>query len=461
MDLLKNKYFKFGLAGTAYILWVIWVGSYWLLPGLGIVFDIYVSKKVNWAFWKKRNKPNSTLIEWLDALIFAVIAVTFINIFFFQNYRIPTGSMEKSLLIGDHLFVSKLSYGPRMPNTPLSFPFTQNTLPIIKTKSYLEWIKRPYKRLAGFGKINNNDVVVFNFPAGDTVCLESPEQSYESIVRSAGENFRQRDRIAGLPEKSDEEYYSLGREQVWQQYTIIDRPVDKRDNYIKRCIGIPGDTIEIIQGHVYVNGKMQAESRYQQFSYQIETDGTPINPLAFDRLGIARADRHSYSNSLYMVPLTEENAGKIRAFRNVTRVEKYERPEDEYVYYIFPHNPKYRWNEDHFGPLWIPKKGSVLKLTMENISFYKRIIQLYEKNDLKIENNKFFINGEEATEYTFKMDYYWLMGDNRHDSLDGRFWGFVPEDHIVGKPKIIWLSLDKEKKFLAKIRWKRMFMRVR
>lgn len=461
MDFLKNKYVKFGLAGTAYILWVIWVGNYWLLLGLGIVFDIYVSKKVNWAFWKKRNKPNSALIEWLDALIFAVIAVTFINIFFFQNYRIPTGSMEKSLLIGDHLFVSKLSYGPRMPNTPLSFPFTQHTLPIIKTKSYLEWIKRPYKRLAGFGKIKNNDVVVFNFPAGDTVCLESPEQSYESIVRAAGENFRQRDLISGQPEKSDKAYYSLGREQVWQQYTIIARPVDKRDNYIKRCIGIPGDTIEIIGGHAYINGILQEESRYQQYNYIIETDGTPINPMAFDRMGIARADRHSYSNALYMVPLTEENAEQIKAFRNVTNVEKYERPPEEYVYYIFPNNPEYPWNEDNFGPLWIPKKGATVNLNLDNISFYKRIIQLYEKNDLRIENNRIYINGEEATEYTFEMDYYWMMGDNRHDSLDARFWGFVPEDHIVGKPKIIWLSLDKDKKFLAKIRWKRMFMRVR
>ncbi len=462
MKFLQNRYVKFGIAATAYILWVIWVGNFWLLFGLAIVFDIYVSKKVNWAFWKKRTGPNSTFIEWLDALIFAVIAVTLINIFFFQNFRIPTGSMEKSLLIGDHLFVSKLSYGPRLPMTPLSFPFTQNTLPIVKSKSYLEWIKRPYKRLAGFGEIKNNDVVVFNFPAGDTVCLELQEQSYESIVRSAGEGIKRRDMVTGRPLKSDELYYALGREQVWQTYTIVDRPVDKRDNYIKRCVGIPGDTLELIHGHLFVNGKPQKESEYQQFKYYIETDGTPINPKAFERLGIARSDRNSFSTSLYIVPLTNANLEKIRAFRNVIGVEKYESlPPGSFASYIFPHDTMYRWNDDNFGPIWIPKKGVTIKLSMENISLYKRIIYLYEKNELNIVDGKIYINGEETDEYTFKMNYYWMMGDNRHDSLDARFWGFVPEDHIVGKPKVIWLSLDKDKKFLAKIRWKRMFMRIR
>ena len=302
---------------------------------------------------------------------------------------------------------------------------------------------------------------MFNFPAGDTVCLERTEQSYESIVRSTGEEIKRRDIMLGEVVKPDEQYYALGRKLVWQQFTVIDRPVDKRDNYIKRCVGIPGDMLEIIEGHLYVNGEPQDESESQQYNYLIETDGTPINPKAFERLGVARGDRNSYSNSLYMVPLTNENRDKIRAFRNVTKVEKYERPAGEYASYIFPHDSIYHWNEDNFGPLWVPKKGSTIKLTMHNIPFYKRIIHLYENNDLKIEEGKIFINGEEADEYTFKMDYYWMMGDNRHDSLDARFWGFVPEDHIVGKPKIIWLSLDKDKKFLAKIRWDRMFMRIR
>ncbi len=461
MKFIRNKYFRFSLAAIAYILWVIWVGNYWLLPGLGIIFDIYVSKKVNWSFWKKRGVKNSTVIEWLDALIFAIIAVTFINIFFFQNFRIPTGSMEKSLLIGDHLFVSKLSYGPRIPNTPLAFPFTQHTMPVLKTKSYLEWVKWPYKRLAGFRKIKNNDIVVFNFPAGDTVVFEKQNQIYYSIVSSYADQIRQRDLLQDIPVKTKEEYYKLGREQVWSDYHVIDRPVDRRDNYIKRCVGIPGDTIEIRTGNLFVNGMPHQKSENQQFNYNIQTDGTRINPKAFERLDIAKSDIHSFSNSLYLVPLTDENVKKIKNFRNVVSVTKYYNQPGYFASHIFPHDPKYPWNEDNFGPLWIPKKGVAVSLSMDNLPLYRRIIEVYEKNELRIEGEKIYINGKVADEYTFKMDYYWMMGDNRHDSLDARFWGFVPEDHIVGRPKVIWLSLDKDKKFLGKIRWKRMFMGIK
>lgn len=461
MKFIRNKYFRFSLAAIAYILWVIWVGNYWLLPGLGIIFDIYVSKKVNWAFWKKRGVKNSTVIEWLDALIFAIIAVTFINIFFFQNFRIPTGSMEKSLLIGDHLFVSKLTYGPRIPNTPLAFPFTQHTLPVLKTKSYLEWAKWPYKRLAGFRKIKNNDIVVFNFPAGDTVVFEKQNQTYHSIVSSYADQIRQRDIMQNTPVKTMEEYYKLGREQVWSDYHVIDRPVDRRDNYIKRCVGIPGDTIEIRTGNLFVNGMPHQKSENQQFNYNIKTNGTRINPKAFERLDITKSDIHSFSNSLYLVPLTDENVKKIKNFRNVISVTKYYNQPGYFASYVFPHDPKYPWNEDNFGPLWIPKKGVTISLNTDNLPLYRRIIEVYEKNELRIEGGKIYINDIVADEYTFKMDYYWMMGDNRHDSLDARFWGFVPEDHIVGRPKIIWLSLDKDKKFLGKIRWKRMFMGIR
>lgn len=461
MKFIRNKYFRFSLAAIAYILWVIWVGNYWLLPGLGIIFDIYVSKKVNWAFWKKRGVKNSTVIEWLDALIFAIIAVTFINIFFFQNFRIPTGSMEKSLLIGDHLFVSKLTYGPRIPNTPLAFPFTQHTLPVLKTKSYLEWAKWPYKRLAGFRKIKNNDIVVFNFPAGDTVVFEKQNQTYHSIVSSYADQIRQRDIMQNTPVKTMEEYYKLGREQVWSDYHVIDRPVDRRDNYIKRCVGIPGDTIEIRTGNLFVNGMPHQKSENQQFNYNIQTNGTRINPKAFERLDITKSDIHSFSNSLYLVPLTDENVKKIKKFRNVISVTKYYNQPGYFASYVFPHDPKYPWNEDNFGPLWIPKKGVTISLNTDNLPLYRRIIEVYEKNELRIDGEKIYINGIVANEYTFKMDYYWMMGDNRHDSLDARFWGFVPEDHIVGRPKIIWLSLDKDKKFLGKIRWKRMFMGIR
>ncbi len=255
LELLKHTYFKFGLAAVIYILWVIWLGNYWWMFGLIVIYDIYISKKVNWSFWKSRKKKNSALVEWLDALIFAVIAVTIINIFLFQNYKIPTPSMEKSLLIGDHLYVSKVAYGPRIPNTPLSFPFTANTMPILKTKSYLEWIQRPYKRLAGFGKVKNNDVVVFNFPGGDTVVTAHPERSYYSVIRDYAKQLEDNDIRYDRTLKTWGDYLADGRQAVWNDFDIVTRPVDKRDNYIKRCVAIPGDTLLIVRGMIHINGE--------------------------------------------------------------------------------------------------------------------------------------------------------------------------------------------------------------
>ncbi|MCD6564881.1 MAG: S26 family signal peptidase [Bacteroidales bacterium] len=460
MNILKNKYFKFGIAAILYILFVIWVGSYWLLFGLAVVFDIYVTEKVNWTFWKKRNEKNSVFIEWLDALIFAVIAVTLINIFFFQNFRIPTGSMEKSLLIGDHLFVSKLSYGPRIPNTPLSFPFTQHTLPIIRTKSFLEWIHWPYKRLAGFHKIKNNDIVVFNFPAGDTVVFENQVQSYYSIVRSRASSLRETEKNQHDSTINDNYYWNRARQLVNDNNTIVYRPVDKRDNYIKRCVGIPGDVLEIKKGKLFINGKEHGPFEHQQFNYQVNTSSR-INPKAFDRLDIATADRHSFYANLYILPLTKDKVSKLEKFKNVNSIQEILREPGEYADYIFPHDPVYPWNEDNFGPLTIPAKGVTVKLTPETLPLYERIIDTYEDNDLKVTKDQILINGDPASEYTFKMDYYWMMGDNRHNSADSRFWGFVPEDHVVGRPIIIWLSLDKDKKFLSKIRWNRFFKTIR
>ncbi len=460
MNIHQNKYFKFAIAAILYVLWVIWVGSYWLLPGLLVVFDIYVTKKVNWAFWKKREGKNSTLVEWIDALIFAVIAVTFINIFFFQNFRIPTGSMEKTLLIGDHLFVSKVSYGPRIPNTPLTFPFTQHTIPLIKTKSYLEWIKWPYKRLKGLTEIKNNDIVVFNFPTGDTVVVERQAQDYYSIIREHANNLKSTDSRFNREVKSDETYYLLGRQQVLDTYKTTIRPVDKKDNYIKRCVGIPGDTIQIKDAVLYVNGNPKQPFEGQQSNYLIFTDGSRLNPKTLERLGIYKSDVFTYGVNEYVMTLTSEMVDKMQGFKMVSKIDPIKKEAGEPVDYIFPHDARYSWNEDHFGPLWIPKAGTTITLDTINLPLYRHLIVAYEKNDLSVRDGKIFVNGKETGTYTFQMDYYWMMGDNRHDSADSRFWGFVPEDHIVGKPKYIWLSIDKEKKFLAKIRFRRMFKKI-
>ncbi|MGC9470460.1 MAG: S26 family signal peptidase [Bacteroidales bacterium] len=455
-NLIRNKYFRFGIAGTLYLLWVIWVGNFWLLPGLLIVFDIYVTKKVNWAFWKRRGKPASALMEWIDALIFAVIAVTFINIFFFQNYKIPTGSMEKSLLIGDHLFVSKLSYGPKIPNTPLSFPFTQHTMPLIKTKSYLEWIRWDYHRLKGFREVQRDDVVVFNFPAGDTVVVEQQAQSYYAIMRSYAEEFRNQDRRAGQPLRHDSYYEKLSRDFVRNNFTITVRPVDRRDNYIKRCVALPGDILEVKAGEISVNGEPQKPIPGKQFRYRVKTNGTPINPRSLERMGIYRDDVAIDMNNHYIMPLTAENLERVRAYRNVESVEKILREPGEYAYYIFPHDTAYPWNEDYFGPLQIPSKGQTVELNLHTLPLYRRIIEAYEKHSLQVKGNTILVDGKPADRYTFEMDYYFMIGDNRHDSADSRFWGFVPEDHVVGSPVFIWLSLNKDKKFPGNIRWNRL-----
>jgi signal peptidase I len=461
ISIINSKYFRFAVAAIIYILVVIWIGNYWLLLGLAVVYDIYVSQKVNWSFWKKRHEKNSAVIEWLDALIFAVIAVTLINIFLFQNYRIPTGSMEKSLLIGDHLFVSKIAYGPRMPNTPIAFPFTQNTLPIIKGKSWSDLIHWSYKRLAGVGKVRNNDPIVFNFPEGDTVAIEDSATSYYEIVRSAARDIMMRGNYMQRAEHNENYYLSEARKEVRSRYHIVYRPVDRRDNYVKRCIGIPGDTVYIDNSILYVNGKPFPVNKTQQTSYTVLTNGTTINPLAFERLGISKSDQKMFMGASYFLPLTKENADKISKFTNVTEVDPFINRKGEYSPLIFPHKPSYKWNEDNFGPLWIPKKGVTVKLDTSNIAFYERIIDVYENNDLRIDGDSIYINDQLADSYTFKMNYYWMMGDNRHNSADSRYWGFVPEDHIIGKPKFIWLSVDKDASGLKKIRWSRIFMKAR
>lgn len=381
----------------------------------------------------------STAREWTDAIIFAVVAATIIRMFLFEAYTIPTSSMEKSLLVGDFLFVSKISYGPKAPNTPVSFPFVHHTLPLTKnTKSYVDWIQLPYYRFMGLTDIKRNDVVVFNFPVGDTISeTYQSNRSYYSLVREHG-----RETV-----NNNERYFG----------DIVYRPVDKRENFIKRCIAIAGDTIQIKNQQVYVNGVAAETPGILQYKYIIETDGSLLNPKLLMKMGITESVQQ-ISNTEYLLTLTEETVEKIKSFKIVKAVKPVNRPEGIREPYIFPHDTTFNWNVDNFGPLRIPAKGLTIQLTPKNLLLYRRAIETYEENTFKIVDGKVFINDEETNTYTFKMDYYWMMGDNRHNSADSRFWGFVPEDHVVGKAVFVWLSLDNnESSFFNKIRWNKMF----
>ena len=440
-ELYHNKWVRFGFWAVLYLLWVIWLGNYWWLFGLVPIFDNHITRKVKWLFWKKEYKEGekrNALLDWIDSIIFAVVFVTFINIFFFQAFKIPSSSMESSLYTGDHLFVSKLAYGPKMPQTPLTIPFTHN---VIRGKeSYSTLIQSDYKRIKGFGHVETGDYVVFAFPHGDTVLVKDPAADYYTYVRT------------------------LGRDYTIKRYGPVKvRPSDKKDHYVKRCVASAGDTLEIRNGQVYVNSVAQENWSGVQNTYRVITNGQRINPVNLDKLGINSRELwfHPELPGYPEMPLTAEMLEKIQTYPNVVSVEQNvdtyppDFPDSELT--IFPFTSDYRWTRDNFGPLWIPAKGAEVALTMENLPLYERIITAYEGNTLERRDGKIYINGEEAHSYTFAQDYYFMMGDNRHNSLDSRYWGFVPEDHIVGKPALIWLSIDGSKKFPKNIRWRRFF----
>ena len=392
---------------------------------------------MNWKFWKKRGNPStppqkkSKVREWIDAIIFAVVAATIIRMFFIEAYTIPTGSMEKSLLVGDFLFVSKVNYGARIPITPIAFPFAHHTMPFIGTKTYWDGVQWKYRRLPGFQKIKNNDIVIFNFPEGDTVALQAQDDNYYQMVMRSG------------------------RAAVWANYSIDYRPVDKRENFIKRCIGIAGDTISMAGGLVKINGKNLPLEPTGWFSYLVEFNTLEVNMKMFENMGFQTIQ--TGMPNVYQFDGTPAMVEKLKKSEYVKSVKEILAPANEYDQTIFPHDPKRKWNIDNWGPFIIPKKGWTVNLDSASMPLYERAIRIYEGNKLDKKENHWYINDKKATNYTFKMDYYWMMGDNRHNSADSRTWGFVPEDHIVGKAIFIWMSFDSQVSWFNKIRWKRIF----
>ncbi len=387
--------------------------------------------------------------EWIDAGVFAIVAATLIRTFVFEAYTIPTGSMEKTLLINDFLFVSKFSYGPRIPNTPLSIPFVHNTLPVTNGNSYVEWIKVPYTRWFP-SPVNRGDVVVFNFPAGDTVINLPEYQSlipYYTVCRSLGRGNIDSGRqiVLGNPD----------------QYPLVIRPVDKEENYIKRCTAIAGDTLQIKNQVLYINGVAQPFPPESQTYYTVVTKGQ-----ALDETAMKEQYNVDMSNSEEVRPTSTPNEYDIlltwSAHQKMMNsgLAKSITPD---IVDADPGQPVFpftaiagnTWALDNYGPLWIPAKGATLTLTPGNYPVYERAIRVYEDNDFVMKDGKFYLNGQPVTQYTFKMNYYWMMGDNRHESQDSRFWGFVPEDHVVGAAALIWMSWDHG------VRWKRLFKKIK
>ena len=400
-----------------------------------------------------KKKP-SMAREWTEAIVFAVIAATVIRTFFFEAFTIPTSSLEKSMMVGDYLFVSKVSYGAKIPNTPLSFPFVHHTLPgSATTKSYLEWFKLPYFRLPGFGSVKNNDIVVFNYPDGDTVALNFQNQSYYQICRDANRKslYKKPNTQISVDTENGPVMTPIG--------DVVARPVDKRENYVKRCVAIAGDKFEIRDAEVFINDKKVETPEHAQFHYYVKTLGYTFGE--YDRVAgrfipnVRLLDKYDiYVDEMgiiniaptgdtitYLINMPLSTVNKVKGLSTVISCTKEITPKGQYSSRIFPHSSSIPWNNDNFGPFVIPKANTSVNLDTTNIKLYDRIIVNYELNTLEIKGDKIFINGTETKSYTFKMDYFFMMGDNRQNSADSRYWGVVPEDHIVGKPVFVWMSI--------------------
>ena len=388
-----------------------------LFTGFYFIFLGYSGREKYYGYETGSRFERTEASEWGTMIAFVLFCAVMIRSFIFELYNIPTGSMEKTLLVGDYVYVSKLNYGARIPITPIAFPFSQNTLPFFNCKSYVEYFTLPYIRIPGWEKVKNNDIVVFNYPA---------------------DNFR---------------------------------PVDRKENYIKRCIAIPGDSIRIVNAAVYVNNKLQALPEQSQFWYNVYTDGTYFSKEALHEIGISKSHENDAFQQLgtneltgltaWRAWLTKDAVKKLIKLKNVSDVRQYTEPPWEYEEGIFPDDPSLKWNIDFFGPLYVPRKGDKIQLNKRNYSLYEKAIRDYENNPtLKMKGDDYYLNGKQIHSYTFKMNYYFMMGDSRNNSEDSRFWGFVPENHIIGKPLFIWLSIDPELHWYKAIRWERMFRSV-
>ena len=431
-EVTRGGWIRAGIWSALYVIFVFWVAwgdwkSLGWLALLPLIIDAFTTKYINYSWWKKYKdtKPALyTIFSWIDAIVFALVAVYFINLYIFQNYQIPSSSLEKTLRVGDFLYVSKMAYGARVPQTPLSMPLVQHTMPnwLGGGKSYFDNPHWEYKRLKGWTSPKKGDIVVFNFPTGDTVCTNMQNPDYYTLCYYYGEEVVK------------------NRKDVFGE--IVVRPVDRRENYVKRCVGEPGDSLKIVDNVIWTKANedwtAEPEKEGKQLNYLIETDGHILSGKYLEKIGISVADRIQLDATVWHFPLTQAMKAELEKNPHILTVALEPETQGGAVYPL-GHND---WTRDNYGPIYIPKKGDKLLITEENYWIYKRIANAYEFKPMKI--------GEE---YEFEMDYYWMMGDNRHNSADSRYWGFVPEDHIVGRPVFIWLSVDKDK---HSIRWNRL-----
>ncbi len=450
-EVKTTRWIRFGIVSLLFFLWVIWMGNPWLSLIWLLLLDIYITAYIPWTWWKKTKGPVKTVMGWVDAIVYALVLVYIIFAFIGQNYKIPSSSLEKSLLVGDYLWVNKTIYGPRVPQTPLHFPLAQHTLPVINTKSYIENPQLDYHRLQGLRQIKRGDIVVFNYPQGDTVALKIQNPDYYQICHDLRRN--------GIdnPRQYIEQNPQMFGEIVW-------RPVDRRENYVKRAIGLPGERIAIKSDSIFIDGKPIADPENVQFNYIIPVSAT-IPDEKWQSIGV-RADDHGAAPvdsefagfRYYDVPLTAAMKNEVETWTEVSGPLRKESMSGIYdLSGMFPLGANYGWTRPDMGEFWIPQRGSTLHLTLDNLPIYERAISVYEGNDLKVKDGKIYINGEPSEYYTFKLDYYWMMGDNRDRSADSRYWGFVPEDHIVGSPMFVIASFDEERGwFDGKIRWNRI-----
>ena len=490
---------KMGVVLVLYIAFLLWVKSWMGILVIPFIVDCYTTRLIPWKWWKNlENKTARSVMSWVDSIVFALVAVYFVHIYFFQNYVIPTSSLEKTLVVGDYLFVSKLNYGPRKPQTPLSMPLTQHTMPIVGGKSYIDAVQWDYERVAGIEPIERGDIVVFNYPAGDVATTNPAVIDVHTMCYAYGMELNPQ--IHGVDTMPPalayplyKKIYNDGLKYIESHPhdfgELVHRPVDRRENYVKRCIGLPGEVLEIKDKVVFINGEKLTKHQNVQHNYNVvltrelteeqrrEWEISKDDLMALQAvhpqyiteevrqaLGLSRGlvdTLRSMGRRVLVgqIPLTDEVSRSIKADKRLCKSMVI--AEQNSTFGIYPLNGNKGWTVDNYGPVWIPKRGESVELTLDNLAIYERPIVAYEGNNLEVKDGKIFINGVESDSYTFGMDYYWMMGDNRHNSADSRCWGFVPEDHIVGRALFVWLSLDKDRGwFDGKVRWRRMFRSV-